>query len=147
MTVLLFIFLYLVIGAAAPFYHYKPVSGITKANTSASAFYQDGPGCDRAMILETNQNAWDERMRLMSLAKERIILSTFDFRDGESPRDRKEEFPEMPVYTYFQPPRWLCRVGDFKSIEEAHVAMRKLKSTGNFKEVAIVREQINIPIE
>ena len=87
MTVLLFIFLYLVIGAAAPFYHYKPVSGITKANTSASAFYQDGPGCDRAMILETNQSAWDERMRLMSLAKERIILSTFDFRDGESPRD------------------------------------------------------------
>ncbi len=59
----------------------------------------------------------------------------------------KETFPEMPVYTYFQPPRWLCRVGDFKSIEEAHVAMRKLKGSGEFKEVAIVREQINIPIE
>lgn len=59
----------------------------------------------------------------------------------------KEKFPEMPVYTYFQPPRWLCRVGDFKSIEEAHVAMRKLKGSGEFKEVAIVREQINIPIE
>ena len=39
------------------------------------------------MILETNQSAWDERMRLMNLARERIILSTFDFRDGESPRD------------------------------------------------------------
>ena len=59
----------------------------------------------------------------------------------------KETFPEMPVYTYFQPPRWLCRVGDFKSIEEAHVAMRKLKGSGEFKEAAIVREQINIPIE
>ena len=59
----------------------------------------------------------------------------------------KEEFPELPVYTYFQPPRWLCRVGDFKSIEEAHVTMRKLKATGVFKEVSIVREQINIPIE
>lgn len=59
----------------------------------------------------------------------------------------KEEFPDMPVYTFFQPPRWLCRVGDFKSIEEAHVAMRQLKATGVFKEVAIVREQINIPIE
>lgn len=59
----------------------------------------------------------------------------------------KKEFPDMPVYTYFQPPRWLCRVGDFKSIEEAHVAMRKLQSTGEFKETAIVREQINIPIE
>ena len=53
----------------------------------------------------------------------------------------------MPVYTFFQPPRWLCRVGDYKSIEEAHVAMRLLKETGAFKEVAIVREQINIPIE
>ena len=59
----------------------------------------------------------------------------------------KENFPEMPVYTFFQPPRWLCRVGDFKSIEEAHVAMRQLKATGVFKEVAIVREQIIIPIE
>ena len=62
---------------------------------------------------------------------------------GNNSRQARNE----PVYTYFQPPRWLCRVGDFKSIEEAHVAMRKLKSTGNFKEVAIVREQINIPIE
>ena len=59
----------------------------------------------------------------------------------------KEEFPEMPVYTYFQPPRWLCRVGDYKTMEEAHSAMRTLKATGIFKEVSIVREQINIPIE
>lgn len=59
----------------------------------------------------------------------------------------KEKFPDMPVYTFFQPPRWLCRVGDYKSIEEAHVAMRQLKAEGSFKEVAIVREQINIPIE
>ncbi len=59
----------------------------------------------------------------------------------------KDVFPEMPVYTYFQPPRWLCRVGDFKTIEEAHAAMRKLKESGDFKEVSIVREQINIVIE
>lgn len=59
----------------------------------------------------------------------------------------KEEFPDTPVYTYFQPPRWLCRVGDYKTIEEAHSAMRRLKATGVFKEVSIVREQINIPIE
>ena len=59
----------------------------------------------------------------------------------------KEQFPDMPIYTYFQPPRWLCRVGDFKSVEEAHSAMRKLRATGDFKEVTIVREQINLPIE
>lgn len=59
----------------------------------------------------------------------------------------KTEFPEIPVYAYFQPPRWLCRVGDYRSIEEADAAMRRLKATGKFKEVSIVREQINILID
>ena len=59
----------------------------------------------------------------------------------------KMEFPELPVYSFFQPPRWLCRVGDYRSIEEADAFMRRLKATGKFKEVSIVREQINIPLE
>ena len=59
----------------------------------------------------------------------------------------KTEFPDLPVYTYFQPPRWLCRVGDFKSMEEAYDSMLKLKRSGKFKEVSIVRENINIVME
>ena len=59
----------------------------------------------------------------------------------------KQEFPELSVYAFFQPPRWLCRVGDYRSIEEADASMRRLKATGKFKEVSIVREQINIPLE
>lgn len=62
-------------------------------------------------------------------------------------RQVEAEFPDLPVYTYFRPPRWLCRVGDFKTIEEADAAMRRLKATRHFREVSIVREQINITIE
>ena len=69
------ILMYLVIGATAPFYHYKPISQETQDTVSAENFYQEGDSRDRAMILETNQSAWDERMRLMNLARERIILS------------------------------------------------------------------------
>ncbi|MFV0545197.1 MAG: SPOR domain-containing protein [Bacteroides sp.] len=58
----------------------------------------------------------------------------------------KEYFPDLTIYTSFNPPRWLCRVGDFRSIEEADAMMRKLKATGVFKEVSIVRDQINIPL-
>lgn len=58
----------------------------------------------------------------------------------------KDHFPELPIYTSFNPPRWLCRVGDFRSIEEADAMMRKLKATGMFKEVSIVKDQINIPL-
>lgn len=59
----------------------------------------------------------------------------------------KSEFPDIPVYTYFSSPRWLCRVGDYRSVEEADAVMRLLKNTGKFKEVSIVREQINISFE
>lgn len=58
----------------------------------------------------------------------------------------KMHFPDLVVYTTFNPPRWLCRVGDFRSIEEADAMMRKLKATGVFKEVSIVKDQINIPL-
>ncbi len=56
----------------------------------------------------------------------------------------KEYFPNMRVYTSFSSPRWLSRVGDFRSIEEANVVMRQLRATGKFKEVIIVKDQINI---
>lgn len=51
-------------------------------------------------------------------------------------------FPEMTVYSQFVSPRWLCRVGDFRSIEEADAVMRQLKATGEFKEVSIVRSLV-----
>lgn len=59
----------------------------------------------------------------------------------------KELFPDLPVYTSFNPPRWLCRAGDFSTIEEADAMMRQLRAVGDFKAVSIVREQINIPLE
>lgn len=58
----------------------------------------------------------------------------------------KELFPELTVYTFFNPPRWLCRAGDYRSVEEADAMMRRLRATGEFKEVSIVRDQINIPL-
>lgn len=58
----------------------------------------------------------------------------------------KEYFPDLKVYTTFTSPRWLCRVGDFRTIEEADATMRQLRSTGVFKEVSIVKEQVNIPL-
>ena len=58
----------------------------------------------------------------------------------------KEYFPDLKTYAFFTSPRWLCRVGDFRSFEEADAMMRKLRATGVFKEVSIVKDQINIPL-
>ena len=66
---------------------------------------------------------------------------------NEIAEEIRTDFPDFSVYVFFQPPRWLCRVGDYRSIEEADAVMRQLKATGKFKEVSIVREQINILID
>ena len=54
----------------------------------------------------------------------------------------KSKYPEIPVYTDFVAPRWVCRVGDYKTIEEADQVMRMLKKSRNFKEIAILPNQI-----
>ena len=58
----------------------------------------------------------------------------------------KEMFPEAVVYVRFSSPRWLCQLGDFRNIEEADAWMRKINATGKFKEMSIVKEQINVQL-
>ena len=52
-----------------------------------SECYGSGIGSDRARILEDNGEALDERIRLIAGAKERVILSTFDFRADDGGLD------------------------------------------------------------
>lgn len=61
-------------------------------------------------------------------------------------RQVKEMFPEAVVYVRFSSPRWLCQLGDFRNIEEADAWMRKINATGKFKEMSIVKEQINVQL-
>lgn len=58
-----------------------------------------------------------------------------------------EMFPDLAVYTTFISPRWICRVGDFRSIEEADAMLRQLRETKQFKETSIVKEVIQIPLD
>lgn len=54
----------------------------------------------------------------------------------------KNSFPELPVYTHFYNPHWVCRVGDFRTYEEASAVLRQMKSEGIFKEAIIIKSQI-----
>lgn len=88
LIIMILLILYLVLGAVAPFLKYKTVSEPVAVNMEQTAAgTETGKFCDRAMLLETNTSAWEERIRLFHQAEERIILSTFDMRPGESTRD------------------------------------------------------------
>ena len=57
----------------------------------------------------------------------------------------KENFSQWAVYTHFQSPRWICRVGDFRTYEEASSALKELRDTKQFNEALIVKSVILIP--
>ena len=53
-------------------------------------------------------------------------------------------FTDVQVYTHFISPRWICRVGDFKTYEEANDFLRRMKQTQKFREASIVKSRIVI---
>lgn len=73
------------------------------------------------------------------------------FAGGHSRNDRqtaeqtgsriKAQFKGVPVYVHFQSPRWLCRVGNYRTYEEAHQMLTSLKKAG-FNQASIVKTKI-----
>lgn len=54
----------------------------------------------------------------------------------------KSYYPELAVYTHFSSPRWVCRVGDFKTLSEANRYMQIFAKAKKFGEASIVKCQI-----
>lgn len=55
----------------------------------------------------------------------------------------KMKFPDQPVYVHFYSPRWICRVGNFRSYEEASQLLRSIKAMG-YPQACIVKGKISV---
>lgn len=55
----------------------------------------------------------------------------------------KMRYPDQPVYVHFYSPRWICRVGNYRSYSEAAQMLRAIKAMG-YKQACIVKGKINI---
>ncbi|MFA4045778.1 SPOR domain-containing protein [Prevotella sp. PCHR] len=55
----------------------------------------------------------------------------------------KSRFPEMPVYVHFYSPRWICRVGNFRTYEDAVKMLKEIKGMG-YTQACIVKGKINV---
>ena len=76
------------------------------------------------------------------------------FAGGNSRNDRikaertgdeiKSLFPGTPVYVHFYSPRWICRMGNYRSYEEAHEVLNRVKNLG-YQSAIIVKGKITVP--
>ena len=76
-----------IIAAYLPFANPPGLDDPGAIEARAEAMCADIETQDRATILETRTDALNERIRLMMQAKEELVITTYDCRDGESTRD------------------------------------------------------------
>ena len=55
----------------------------------------------------------------------------------------KKRFPNEPVYVHFYSPRWICRVGNYRTYEEAHQMLTEIRDMG-FSQAFIVKGKITV---
>ncbi len=80
------ILLYYLAGILISGMQQPAISEAYKNSLNTADFYGDTVCGDRATIFEDNEEALTERVRLIRNATERVVLSTFDFRDDASGR-------------------------------------------------------------
>lgn len=55
----------------------------------------------------------------------------------------KNLFPGTPVYVHFYSPRWICRIGNYRTYEEAHEVLSRVKSLG-YESAIVVKGKITV---
>jgi hypothetical protein len=59
-------------------------------------------------------------------------------------REINSLFPGEPVYVHFYSPRWICRMGNYRTYEEAHQILNAVKKLG-YNSAIIVKGKITVP--
>lgn len=102
---------------------------------------------------ETDQPEVDTRRKVMRRSYKTRGYRVQVFAGGNSRNDKlkaqqagndiKAAFPNQPVYVHFYSPRWICRMGNFRSYEEASQVLRQVQKLG-YKQACIVSGTITV---
>ena len=55
----------------------------------------------------------------------------------------KSHYPEEPIYVHFYSPRWICRVGNYRTYEEAHEMLMNIRKLG-ISGASVVKGKITV---
>lgn len=113
-----------------------------RANTTAAEPYETAEGATP-----------DTRKKVMRGAYKADGYRVQAFAGGNTRRDRQQAerigneikalFPTQPIYVHFYSPRWICRVGNYRTYEEAHQMLTELRKLG-YKQALIVKGKITV---
>jgi hypothetical protein len=95
----------------------------------------------------------DTRKKVMRNAQKVTGYRIQAFAGGNNRADRvkaeqaggklKNAFPEQPIYVHFYSPRWICRMANYKTYNEAAKLLKKVKALG-YPQACIVKGKITV---
>ncbi|MBR5325181.1 MAG: SPOR domain-containing protein [Prevotella sp.] len=104
---------------------------------------------DSTIVSDSTANNQKKVMKGYKISGYRVQV----FAGGNSRSDRikaektgseiKSLFPGVPVYVHFYSPRWVCRMGNYRSYEEAHEVLNRVKNLG-YQSAIIVKGKITV---
>ncbi len=123
----------------------KPTTPTTPTTKSTTANTEENS--------ETEEPAPDLTKKVMRNAVKVNGYRVQAFAGGNSRKDRiqaeqvgntiKSHFANVPVYVHFYSPRWICRVGNYRTYEEAHQMLVQLRNLG-YNQASIVKGKITV---
>lgn len=100
-----------------------------------------------------NADGVDTRKKVMRNAHKVTGYRVQVFSGGNSRADKikagnigaqlKASFPNQPVYVHFYSPRWICRMGNFRSYQDAERLLKDVKAMG-YGQACIVKGKITV---
>ena len=135
----------------------KPADKKEKENNTATNQEKDKKQEPKVVVVEhqdsttidTPEEIQKKIMKGVKVAGYRVQV----FAGGNTRNDRikaerigseiKGLFPGVPVYVHFHSPRWICRMGNYRTYEEAHAVLERVKNNG-YQSAIIVKGKITV---
>lgn len=144
--------------AAAPAKPKTTATTSTEKSTVDTSKKKDDPRTDDKPVARRDTMVVDS---LVADGKKKVMLNSQKvtgfrvqaFAGGNSRADRqkaeqvgnnlKRHYPDVPVYTHFYSPRWICRIGNYRTYEEAHEMLLNVRKLG-YTSATIVKGKITV---
>lgn len=93
----------------------------------------------RKKVMRGGHKVWGYRVQVYAGGNQRKDRQKAERTGSEI----KALMPDIPVYVHFYSPRWICRIGNFRTYEEAHSVLTTIKKEG-YTAATIIKEKITV---
>lgn len=125
--------------SAKAVHHDSAATGTTTHEGSSSSLTEETVVDTRKKIMRNSYKTQGYRIQVFSGGNSRSDRQKAETAGAVM----KSNFPSEPIYVHFYSPAWKCRMGNYKTLEEARAILAQVKKLG-YTQACIVKGTISV---